>query len=73
VIGVAERQVRRLLRKLRRKGDRAVIDELRGRPSNRRLPEELRQRVIVILCDPVYRDSDQHWRRTIWRRNTRLS
>jgi Helix-turn-helix domain len=30
-IGVTERQVRRLLRKLRRKGDRAVIHELRGR------------------------------------------
>ena len=29
-IGVTERQVRRLLRKLRRKGDRAVIHELRG-------------------------------------------
>ena len=29
-IGVMERQVRRLLRKLRRKGDRAVIHELRA-------------------------------------------
>jgi len=32
-IGVTERQVRRLLRKLRQKGDRAVIHELRGRRS----------------------------------------
>ncbi len=54
-IGVTERQVRRLLRKLRRKGDRAVIHERRGRPSNRRLPEELQQRAIVILSEPVYR------------------
>ncbi len=54
-IGVTERQVRRLLRKLRRKGDRAVIHELRGRLSNRKLPEELRQRAITVLCDPVYR------------------
>ncbi len=54
-IGVTERQVRRLLRKLRRKGDRAVIHELRGQPSNRRLPEETQQRAIVILSDPVYR------------------
>src|ERR1035437_8952980 len=29
-IGITERQVRRLLRKLRRKGDQAVIHELRG-------------------------------------------
>lgn len=54
-IGVTERQVRRLLRKLRRKGDRAVIHELRGRRSNRKLPEELQQRAVVILSDPVYR------------------
>jgi len=32
-VGVTERQVRRLLRKLRRKGDLAVIHELRGRAS----------------------------------------
>jgi Homeodomain-like domain len=54
-IGVTERQVRRLLRKLRRKGDRAVIHELRGRASNRKLPAELEQRAIAILSDPVYR------------------
>jgi transposase len=54
-IGVTERQVRRLLRKLRRKGDRAVLHELRGRPSNRRLPLELEQQAIAVLSDPVYR------------------
>ena len=54
-IGVTERQVRRLLRKLRRKGDRAVIHELRGRASNRKLSAELEQRAIAILSDPVYR------------------
>lgn len=54
-IGVTERQVRRLLRKLRRKGDQAVIHELRGQPSNRRLPAELQQRAVAILGDPVYR------------------
>ena len=54
-IGVTERQVRRLLRKLRRKGDRAVIHELRGQASNRKLPAEMEQRAITILSDPVYR------------------
>jgi hypothetical protein len=54
-IGVTERQVRRLLRKLRRKGDRAVIHELRGRASNRKLPVEMEQRTITVLSDPVYR------------------
>lgn len=54
-IGVTERQVRRLLRKLKRKGDQAVIHELRGRPSNRRLSAELEQQVVAILSDPLYR------------------
>jgi hypothetical protein len=54
-IGVTERQVRRLLRKLKGKGDRAVIHELRGRPSNRKLAEELERRAVAVLSDPVYR------------------
>ena len=54
-IGVTERQVRRLLRELRRRGDQAVIHELRGRPSNRRLSAELEQRAVAVLSDPVYR------------------
>src|ERR1700733_7049647 len=54
-IGVTERQGGGLLRKVRGKGDRAVIHELRGRPSNRKLTEELEQRAITVLSDPVYR------------------
>jgi hypothetical protein len=54
-IGVTERQVRRLLRKLKRKGDQAVIHELRGRASNRRLADELEQRAVAVLSDPLYR------------------
>jgi DNA-binding Lrp family transcriptional regulator len=53
-IGVTERQVRRPLRRLRRKGDGAVIHELRGRASNRKLPAEVEQRAVAILSDPVY-------------------
>ena len=54
-IGVTERQVRRRLRKLRRKGDRAVIHELQGRASNRKLPAEMEQQAMTVLSDPVYR------------------
>jgi hypothetical protein len=54
-IDVTERQVRRLLRKLRQKGDGAVIHELRGRTSNRKLSADMEQRAITILTDPVYR------------------
>jgi transposase len=54
-IGVTERQVRRLLRQLRKGGDKAVIHALRGRPSNRKLPAETEQEAMEILRDPIYR------------------
>ena len=54
-IGVTERQLRRLLRKLRRKGDTAVIHELRGKASSRKLPAEMEQQAITVLSDPLYR------------------
>ena len=53
-IDVTEGQVRRLLRKLRSKGDRSVIHELQGRLSNRKLAPEVEQRAMGILSDPVY-------------------
>jgi predicted ArsR family transcriptional regulator len=52
-IGITEGQVRRLLQKLRRKGDQAVIHELRGRESNRKLSADVEQRAITVLSDPV--------------------
>ncbi len=54
-IGVTEREVRRLLRKLLKKGDRAVIHELHGRRSNRKFPADVDQRAIAVLSDPLYR------------------
>jgi hypothetical protein len=52
-IGVTERQVRRLLRTLRRKGGRAVIHDLRGQGFDRKLPAEMEQRAMTVLSDPV--------------------
>ncbi len=51
---ISERQVRRLLRALKGKGDRAVIHGLRGRPSNRRMSEKKRKRIVAILGQEVY-------------------
>lgn len=54
-LGLTERQVRRLLRKLKRQGDKAVIHGLRGQPSNRSRTEEERRQAVKILAQPVYR------------------
>lgn len=48
ILGLSERQVRRLVRDVRECGDRGVIHTLRGRPSNRRIPEETRGKVLSL-------------------------
>ena len=44
LLGLTDRQVRRLVQGVRREGDRAVVHRRRGQPSNRRLPAGLRPR-----------------------------
>jgi transposase len=51
---ISERQVRRLLGKLRKVGDKAVLHGLRGR-SNRKIKEQDKQKVLEILRRDVYR------------------
>ena len=53
-LGVSVRHVKRLLKALKRQGDKAVIHGLRGRPSPRRLPEATKQEAIGILSESVY-------------------
>lgn len=44
---LSDRQVRRLQVRLRAEGDRGVIHRLRGRPSNRKIPDRLQQRILA--------------------------
>ncbi len=46
MLELSERQVRRLIRAVREEGDRGVIHKARGRSSNRRTPEKIRDRAI---------------------------
>jgi biotin operon repressor len=54
-LGITERHVRRLLRALKRRGDKVVAHGLRGLPSNRRISADAEQEAIAILSQPVYR------------------
>src|SRR5688572_27866120 len=54
-LGITERHVRRLLRQLKKRGDKAVVHALRGLPSNRRKEETERSRAVQILSQEVYR------------------
>lgn len=53
-LGVSNRHIRRLLHLLKKRGDKAVIHGLRGKPSNRRLREGTQEEVVGILSNPVY-------------------
>jgi transposase len=55
-LDVSERQVRRLLAKLKVNGDGSVIHGLRGRQSNRTISAEVQQRVIEELSREQCRD-----------------
>jgi transposase len=48
MLELSERQVRRLVKVVREQGDKGVIHKLRGHPSNRRFPEEVRRRVLSL-------------------------
>jgi biotin operon repressor len=71
-LGMTERHVRRLLRALKRRGDKAVSHALRGLPSNRKIDADKKQEAVTILSKPVYRESNRRWPRSIWPKSTRL-
>src|ERR1700682_1899329 len=54
-IGQSERHIRRLLKRLKGKGDAALVHALRGRRSNRKLDEKTKQKALEILSRDVYR------------------
>ena len=53
-IGVSERQVRRMLRMLKQHGDKAVVHAGRGRPSNRKIAQQVQCEAVEILSQEVY-------------------
>jgi hypothetical protein len=54
-LGLSVRQVKRLLRALKKRGDKAVIHGLRGKPSNQRIEEAVEREAVTILSAEVYR------------------
>lgn len=54
-LGITTRQVKRLLRRLKEEGDKAVVHGHRGRVSSRKLTEEKREKIVRILSQEIYR------------------
>jgi hypothetical protein len=55
ILSLSCRQIRRIVKRVRWEGDRGVIHRSRGRPSNRRIADEIREKVIGLYrseyCD----------------------
>ena len=55
-MGVSDRWVRRLLVQMKTAGDAVVVHGLRGRISNRRIDEKIRERAMEIVKSPDWHD-----------------
>ena len=53
---VSERQVRRLVGRLKENGDKSVIHGLKGKPSNRQIDDAIRKRAVDALSDQKCHD-----------------
>jgi transposase len=55
-MGVSERWVRKLLRRMKTEGDRVVVHGLRGRASNRKIDAEVRLQALQAVQHPDWHD-----------------
>ena len=68
VLGISERQVRRLVKRIREQGAKGLVHRNRGRPSPHKMPKE-RENVIGLVVEENYHDfgptlaSEKLWER----------
>jgi transposase len=55
-MGVSDRWLRKLLKRMIKQGDAVVVHGLRGRPSNRKLPAETQRQAVKLLKQPDWHD-----------------
>ncbi len=55
-LGLSRRHFRRLLRRFEAEGDAGVTHRARGRPSNHRIPDAIRHRVLERVREPLFHD-----------------
>ena len=50
LVGLTARHVRRLLQRVRTEGDAGLVHRGRGKPSNRRMPEQVKAKVLTLYA-----------------------
>jgi hypothetical protein len=48
ILSLSGRQIRRIVKRIRSEGDRGIVHQSRGRPSNRRTPDKVKNNVIRL-------------------------
>jgi transposase len=48
ILSLSDRQIRRIIKRVRKEGDEGVIHRLRGKPSHNALPKHIRHRAIAL-------------------------
>ena len=48
ILSLSSRQIRRIIKRIRMEGEKGVIHKSRGKPSNRRIPGKIREKVIKL-------------------------
>src|SRR4030095_8457583 len=47
--GLSPRQMRRLMKRVEAEGDRGIVHRRRGQPSNRRIGDKIKQKVLALF------------------------
>ncbi len=48
ILSLSSRHIRRVVKRVRGEGQRGIVHRLRGRPSNRKIPDQLKDKVIKL-------------------------
>lgn len=54
LLKLGDRQIRRIVKRMRDEGEVSVVHKSRGQPSNRKLPDELKQKVLKLYDKKYY-------------------
>ncbi len=53
ILSLSDRQIRRIIKKVRLEGDAGIIHKARGKQSNRRLPKKVKEKVIKFYREKL--------------------
>jgi hypothetical protein len=68
ILSLSGRQIRRIVKRIRSEGSRGIIHRSRGRPSNRRISDKMKERVINLYRRGSTKILVRPWpRRSFWR------